>query len=132
MNVNIATLLATADYNYYNVYKNWRNYDKLTETNCLEDNNRYSFAYDMAVYIGNTNELEKYIERMLNRHCKKNKQGYYEMILSTMLMANLFNAWGADKESEVCSDWYSGLFFNEDTIYKYITEEEISDLWRLR
>lgn len=132
MNVNIASVIAIADNEYYKVYKNWRDYDKQTYTDCLEDNNRYSFAYDMAVYVGNTNELEKYIERMLNRHCKKNKQGYYEMILSTMLMANLFHAWGADKESEVCSDWYLKLFYNEDFIYQYISEGEISDLWGLR
>lgn len=132
MNVNIATVIAIADNEYYNVYKNWRNYDKLTETNCLEDNNRYSFAYDIAAYMGNTNELEKYIKRMLSRFCKKNKQGYYEMILSCMLMANLFYAWGANKESEICSDWYSKLFFDEETIYQYITEEEISELWGLR
>lgn len=132
MNVNFAGLIAIADNEYYKVYKNWKNYDKLTNTNCLNDDNRYSFAYDMVAYLGNTDELNKYIERMLKRHCKKNKQGYYEMILSCMTMANVFNAWGADKESEVCSSWYSKLFFNEDTIYQYITEEEISDLWRLR
>lgn len=132
MNVNFAALIAIADNEYYNVYKNWKNYDKLTNTNCLDDDNRYSFAYDMVAYMGNTNELNKYIERMLNRHCKKNKQGYYEMILSCMTMANLFNAWGADNESTICSDWYSKLFFNEDFIYQYITEEEISALWGLR
>lgn len=132
MRVNFAALIAIADNEYYKVYRNWRDYDKQTYTDCLEDENKYSFAYDMVTYMGNTNELNKYIERMLNRHCKGNKQGYYEMILSTMTMANLFNSWGADKESVVCSDWYSTLFFDEDTIYQYVTEDEISDLWGLR
>lgn len=132
MSVNYAAMFAIADNEYYKVYKNWKNYDKLTNTNCLDDDNRYSFAYDMVAYYGNTDDLNKYIERMLRKHCKKNKQGYYEMILATMTMANVFNSWGATEESEVCSSWYSELFFNEDTIYQYITEDEISDLWGLR
>lgn len=114
---------------YLSVYKIWRDYDKQTYTDSLEDENRYSFADDMVVYMGDINELNKYIERMLDRHCKGDKQAYFEMILSTMTMANVFADWGADKESELCGKWYRKLFYRDYT--KYITEEEISDLWGL-
>lgn len=117
---------------YLGVYANWKSYDKLTQTNCLTEENKYTFADDMVVYMGNPKELEKYIKRMLSRFCKNNKQAYFEMILSTITMTNLFYNWGAEKESEICSYYYSALFFDEDTYSKYITENELSDLWGLR
>ena len=125
--------LANIAYNtYLNVYANWEKWDKHTHTDCLAEENKYTFADDMVIYMGNPNELEKYIERMLKRFCKNNKQAYFEMILSTMTMANLFYEWGANKESEICSYYYSALFFDENTYSKYITENELSDLLRLR
>lgn len=132
MRVDIYSLVNIAYNGYLNVYADWKFYDKQTNTNCLENENKYTFASDMVIYMGNPKELKKYIERMLNVHCKNNKQAYFEMILSTITMANRFNAWGADKESKICSDYYSALFFNENTYTKYVTEDEISDLWRLR
>lgn len=125
--------LANIAYNtYLNVYANWEKWDKHTHTDCLAEENKYTFADDMVIYMGNPNELEKYIERMLKRFCKNNKQAYFEMILSTMTMANLFYSWGANKESEICSDYYSALFFDENTYSKYITIDELRDLLRLR
>lgn len=126
-------VFASIAYNtYLNVYADWKKYDKQTQTDCLADKNKYTFADDMVAYMGNTTELEKYIKRMLSRFCKKNKQAYFEMILSTMTMANLFYNWGAEKESEICSYYYSALFFDENTYTKYITENELSELWGLR
>lgn len=132
MRVDTITLINLAYNAYLNVYKDWKNYDRQTSTDCLEDENKYTFADDMVVYMGNPKELEKYINRMLSRFCKNNKQAYFEMILSTMTMANLFYRWGAEKESEICTEYYSNLFFNEDTYTKYITEDELSELWSLR
>lgn len=117
---------------YLGVYANWKSYDKQTNTCCLYDENKYTFARDMASYMGNPKELEKYIERMLSKFCKNNRQAYFEMILSTMTMANLFYEYGANTESKICSDYYSKLFFDEDTYSKYIREDELSGLWSLR
>ena len=132
MRVDIYSLVNKAYNTYLGVYANWKSYDKLTKTYCLAEENKYTFADDMVIYMGNTTELKNYIERMLNRFCKNNKQAYFEMILSTMTMANLFCAWGANKESKICSDYYNKLFFNEDTYSKYITKDEISELQSLR
>lgn len=121
---------------YQSVYKNWEQYDKLTTTCCLRNESQYTFADDMVVYLLNPNtakqEIDKYIKRALRTHCKKKPQAYYELILSTMVMSNLFFEWGYNDLSEVCSDWYHTLFYDEEFIYKYITEEEISKLWGLR
>lgn len=132
MRVDTFSLVNIAYNAYLNVYANWKNYDKQTHTDCLAEENKYTFASDMVLYMGNPNELEKYIERMLKRFCKNNKQAYFEMILSTMTMANAFRRWGADKECDICGDYYTKLFFNENTYSKYITENELSDLWILR
>ena len=132
MRVDTFSLVNIAYNTYLNVYANWKSYDKQTYTDCLAEENKYTFADDMVIYMGNPNELEKYIKRMLKRFCKNNKQAYFEMILSTMTMANLFYSWGANEESEICSYYYSALFFDEDTDSKYITENELSDLWGLR
>mgnify|MGYP007022360117 CR=1 FL=1 len=134
--VSLGTLQQKAYCGYQSVYKGWVEYDKLTKTDCLSNESRYTFAYDMVVYLCNPNtaetEIDNYIKRQLNNHCKHNKQAYYELILSTMVMSNLFYEWGWENLSALCADWYDNLFFEEDTIYKYITEEEISDLWGLR
>lgn len=132
MRVDTFALTNLAYNAYWNVYRDWKKYDRQTLTNCLEDENKYTFADNMVVYMGNPKELEKYIKRMLSRFCKNNKQAYFEMILSTMTMANLFYSWGAEEESEICTEYYSNLFFNEDTYTKYITEDELSELWSLR
>lgn len=132
MRVDTFTLVDKAYKTYLGVYANWKSYDKLTNTNCLYDENKYTFADDMVIYMGNPEELEKYIERMLSKFCKNNKQAYFEMILSTMTMANLFYKWGANKENKICSDYYSKLFFDKDTYSKYITKDELSGLWSLR
>lgn len=132
MKVDTISLIKTAYSTYLNVYKQWRNYDRQTYTDCLEDENKYTFANDMVVYMGNPKELENYIERMLERFCKNNKQAYFEMILSTMTMANLFHSWGAKEEWEICSEWNNKIFFNDKIYTKYITEEELSDMWSLR
>ena len=132
MKITLAALINTSYTTYLNVYHNWRNYDKQTSTDCLQDENKYTFASDMVIYMGNPKELEKYIERMLNEFCKNNKQAFFEMILSTMTMANLFYKWGANKESKICSDYYNKLFFEENTYSKYIDKDELSDLWCLR
>lgn len=132
MKVNTANLVKNAYIAYMGVYADWKSYDKQTHTDCLAAENKYTFASDMALYMGNPNELKKYIEKMLNQFCKNKKQGYFEMILSTMTMANLFYDWGANEESKICSDYYNALFFNEDTYSKYITEDELSKLWSLR
>lgn len=132
MGVNTFSLANIAYNTYLNVYANWEKWDKHTHTDCLAEENKYTFADDMVIYMGNPNELEKYIKRMLSRFCKGNKQAYFEMILSTMTMANLFYSWGAEEESEICTEYYSNLFFNEDIYTKYITEDELSDLWGLR
>lgn len=132
MRVDTFSLKNRAYNEYLNVYANWKFYDKHTNTNCLEDENKYTFASDMVIYMGNPKELKKYIERMLNEHCKNNKQAFFEMILSTITMANIFHNWGADKEGKICSDYYYKLFFNEKTYSKYITVNELSELWSLR
>lgn len=122
---------------YQSTYRKWERYDKQIGMSCLSQDNRYTFADDMVSYLSDysstaANEIDSYIKRMLKRFCKHNKQAYYELIISTMLMANLFNEWGYEKESQVCSDWYYDLFFNEQTYSQYITEQEISDFYRLR
>lgn len=132
MKINTFSLVNKAHSTYLGVYADWKKYDKLTNTNCLAEESKYTFADDMVIYMGNPNELEKYIKRMLKRFCKNNKQAYFEMILSTITMANLFYSWGANKESEICSDYYSALFFDENTYSKYITENELSEMWGLR
>lgn len=136
INVSLGTLQQKAYNVYLNVYANWEKYDKLTGTDCMAKENRYTFADDMVVYLCNPEtaetEIDKYIKRMLNNHCKHKKQAYYELILSTMVMSNLFYEWGWENLSALCSDWYNKLFFNEETIYQYITEDEIKDLWGLR
>ena len=132
MRVDIYSLVNKAYNTYLGVYANWKSFDKLMQTNCLAEENKYTFADDMVIYMGNTTELKNYIERMLNRFCKNNKQAYFEMILSTMTMANLFCAWGANKESKICSRYNTDLLFDKDTYSKYITEDELSDFWVLR
>ena len=121
---------------YLNVYAVWRETDKHYSINCLQDRNYYTFADDMIVYLMNVKtaetEIDKYIKRMLRTHCKNNKQGYFEMIISTLLMTNIFNKIGLSDLSNLCADWHQKLFFDEDTIKKYIKIEEIEDMWRLR
>ena len=121
---------------YIKTYANWENYDKLTKVGCLTSRNYFTFASDMVTYLVNRNtaksEIDSYIKRMLNRFCKRSKQAYYEMILSTMLMANLFNEWEMDDLGQLCNDWYMKLFYDEKVYKQYITEDEISDLWGLR
>lgn len=81
--------------------------------------------------VGITNTKEIVIERVEDV-LKGKKQAYYEMVLSTMVMSNLFYEWGYEDLSKVCSDWYLTLFYDEDFIYKYITEDEIAEMWHLR
>ena len=124
-------------YNFYqHTYKSWSDYDKLTKTNCLNDESRFTFATDMVVYLMDSEtapqEIDKYIKRALKNFCKHHKQAYYELILSTMAMSNLFYELGYKECSKVCSDWYLKLFYDEEFLLKYVTEEEISDLWGLR
>ena len=123
---------------YLDAYAQWKAIDKLYngEDAVLANENRYTFADDMVVYLINPKsaetEIDKYIKRMLNTHCKNNMQGYFEMILATSLMSHVFNQIGKDNLSDLCADWYHDLFFNEDTIYKYITKDQIRELWHLR
>ena len=121
---------------YQNVYANWKGIDKLYNINCLRENSHYTFADDMVVYLMDKKnakeQIDKYIKRMLGAHCKNNKQGYFEMILSTMLMANVFHEINMDDLSETCSGWYYKLFYNEETIKKFIKMDEIEEMWRLR
>ena len=123
---------------YLSVYNNWKNTDRQYngDEHILDEENHFTFADDMVVYLTNPKtaeaEIDNYIKRMLSRFCKKNKQAYYEMILSTMVMSNVFFELGYENLSELCADWYSKLFYDEEFIYKYITEEEISEMWRLR
>lgn len=134
--VSLGTLQQKAYCGYQSVYKGWVEYDKLTKTDCLSNKSRYTFAEDMVAYIVDTKTAEKqidsYINRMLKRWCKNNKQAYYELILSTMFMSNMFAELGLDNLGELCADWYYKLFYDEEFIYNYITEKEISDLWGLR
>lgn len=117
--------------NYQDTYRNWRDYDKLTGVNCLADENRYTFADDMTAY-DTPAELNDYIVRMLNTHCRNNKQGYFEMILATMTMSWVFKGIGADDMSRKCADWYYKLFYNRSFSRKYIITSEIEDLMMLR
>lgn len=114
----------------------WRETDKKYGLNCLQDRNYYTFADDMIVYLMNKKtaktEIDKYIKRMLRTHCKNNKQGYFEMIISTLLMTNIFNKIGRNDLSNLCEDWHQKLFFDDDTIKKFIKMDEIEDMWRLR
>lgn len=130
--VNTEYNMAMACNNYVAVYDNWRSFDKLTDTNCLNDKHGYTFAELMTLYIGFPKDLDKFMKSTLKEYCKGNKQAYFEMILSCMTMANVFHEWGYDDVGKVCSEWYHKLFYNKSTYTKYITEDELSDLWRLR
>lgn len=121
---------------YLSVYENWQKWGEHIGHPCLNKENGYTFADDMVVYLLNPKtagaEIDKYIKRALKTFCKGKKQAYYELILSTMVMSNLFYEWGYEDLSKVCSDWYLTLFYDEDFIYKYITEDEIAEMWHLR
>lgn len=120
-----------AQASFLKTYKNWKDIDNLYGENCLEPENHYTFADDM-VYYDSTDDLEKYIKRMLSRFANKNKQAYFEMILATLTMSWFFLFVGAEELSELCKKWYANLFFDEKYYTKYITEEEIAQFWRLR
>ena len=126
--------LQNAVYNYYTkVYENASDYDRIMGTNILEPINKYTFAEDMVVCLmfeDIAQQIDNYIKKMLKRHCKGNKQAYFEMILSTNVMSKLFAELGKNNESLLCGHWHTKLFF--DIYNEYVTDEEISDMWRLR
>lgn len=126
--------LHNAVYNYYiDVYENASGLDRVMGTNILEPTNKYTFAEDMVVCLMFENialEIDNYIKKMLKKHCKGNKQAYFEMILSTNVMSKLFAELGLSDESKLCEHWHTKLFFY---IYnEYVTDDEIADMWRLR
>lgn len=133
---NLYSLQAMAYNTFLNMYANCKQFDKYTNINCLAEESRYTFADDMVVYLMNPQtaekEIDKYVERMLKRHCHHNSQAYFELILSTELMANFFNELGYEDLGECCANWRDELFFEEDTICKYISMDDISKLWALR
>ena len=121
-------------YEYYlDVYKNARDNDKKNGTNVLQSTNKYTFASDMVVCLMFEDvsiQIDKYINSMLRKRCRGNKQGYFEMILSTMVMGQILAELGKDEESKLCIHWHAKLLY--EVYDKYVTDEEISNIWRLR
>lgn len=126
--------LQCAVYDYYlSVYQVASDTDKMYGTNILEPTHMYTYATDMVtclIFDNISMYIDKYIDSMLNKSCKGNVQAYFEMILSTMVMSKFFAELGQDIESRLCSRWHTKLLF--DVYSDYVTEEEISNIWRLR
>ena len=94
------------------------------ETNC------YTFATDMALYY-DKKDVDRYINRMLKQYCKNKKQAYYEMIMSVLCMLEIYNYLQQEDEIKFFRNWQYKLQYDENFYKSYITEEEMSDYWRL-
>ena len=91
---------------------------------------RYTFATDIVFY-SSTKEIDAYINRMLKQYCKKNKQAYYEMIMSVLCMLEIYNYFQDEEMSMFFRNWQYKLQYSEEFYKPYITESEMSDYWRL-
>jgi hypothetical protein len=116
--------------NFANIYNEVKAYSKHIGLDVFDAESRYTFATDMAFY-SSTKEIDAYINRMLNRYCKKNKQAYYEMIMSVLCMLEIYNYLQQEDEIKFFRNWQYKLQYDENFYKSYITEEEMSDYWRL-
>jgi hypothetical protein len=84
----------------------------------------------MALYY-DKKDVDRYINRMLKQYCKNNKQAYYEMIMSVLCMLEIYNYLQQEDEIKFFRNWQYKLQYDENFYKPYITEEEMSDYWRL-
>jgi len=121
---------------YYETYRSWRKWDEHTLNNCLKDEPCYTFAEDMAMYVGRENygkEVDAYINRMLEAHCVNgNAQAYYEMVLGLMSLSWTLYYAGLTKECDVIIDRYNQYFFDKKTYSKWVSDEDHMKLMKLR
>lgn len=125
---------STMYYNYQNIYKSWRDHDKVTKTNCLTDETHYTFCEDLCRFILHKDRVksaENFIKRMLNKFCKKTSpQAYYEMFISLITASNVFSAVEMDDLSELCSNWYYNIAYYD--YERYVNEEDWLKIMALR
>jgi hypothetical protein len=84
----------------------------------------------MALYY-DKKDVDRYINRMLKQYCKNNKQAYYEMIMSVLCILEIYNYLQKEDEIKFFRNWQYKLQYDENFYKSYITEEEMSDYWRL-
>ncbi len=114
--------------NYDSVYKEAKDYSKhIGIDNLLEEDKDYTFATDMLCYIGDTKELNSYIERMLEQYCHNSKQAYYELIMACICMYEVFSHLKMKKEFGCVKNWMYKLRYDPDFYKGYITEKEFRD-----
>lgn len=116
--------------NFANIYNEAKAYSKHIGLNMFDAESSYTFATDMVLY-SSTKEIDAYINRMLNRYCKKNKQAYYEMIMSVLCMLEIYNYLQDEEMIMFFRNWQYKLQYSEEFYKPYITESEMSDYWRL-
>jgi hypothetical protein len=124
-------MFAIAYGNFADIYNEAKAYSKhIGQPNMFNETNSYTFATDMVFYCDNK-ELDAYIKRMLKRYCKNNKQAYYEMIMSVLCMLEIYNYLEREDKIMFFRNWQYKLQYDEDFYKPYITEEEMSEYWRL-
>lgn len=121
---------------YYNIYKNTvKTEKKFYGENILDIDSHFTFAEDIVLCLMSDNpkqEIDLYINKMLNRFCKGCIQAYYEMLLSVSLMGTVFYDCEMLDLSKCCVQWFAKLAYDEDFYHKYISDENIERFWTLR
>lgn len=123
-------MFAIAYGNFADIYNEAKAYSKHIGLNMFEEKSSYSFATDMALYY-DKKDVDRYINRMLKQYCKNDKQAYYEMIMSVLCMLEIYNYLQKEDEIKFFRNWQYKLQYDENFYKSYITEEEMSDYWRL-
>lgn len=123
-------MFAIAYDNFADIYNEAKAYSKYLGLNMFEEKSSYSFATDMALYY-DEKDVDRYINRMLKQYCKNNKQAYYEMIMSVLCMLEIYHYLQQEDEIKFFRNWQYKLQYDENFYKPYITEEEMSDYWRL-
>jgi hypothetical protein len=124
-------MFAIAYGNFADIYNEAKAYSKhIGQPNMFNETNSYTFATDMALYY-DKKDVDRYINRMLKQYCKNKKQAYYEMIMSVLCMLEIYNYLQQEDEIKFFRNWQYKLQYDENFYKSYITEEEMSDYWRL-